>query len=142
MWEYQREECSELRFKLGSSVFCHCGTPFVDRHRTVPCYHVLCSTCVLAVKQNNICVLCHGECQETQPIHPNEDLYVCTVQACNKGFLNFPSLRIHAKASHSIETHSIVDFYSKNGDTAVQLGEVHKIAQEHQMTDFDKEEFE
>ncbi|KAK1936293.1 hypothetical protein X943_002617 [Babesia divergens] len=127
MWEYQREECCERRVLVGASLFCHCGTPFTDRYRREPCYHVLCAACSFGADPSDICPVS----ETTQLVHPNDSLHICTVKGCNRGFLNFPSLKLHADLDHSIEAESMVDFYSKTGDITIQFGDVHRITQEY-----------
>ncbi|GBE60560.1 zinc finger containing protein [Babesia ovata] len=130
MLEYQREDCSSRSVMLASSLFCSCGTPFVDKYRHAPCYHVICSNCVLRNPSRDKCPVCNARSETLQLIHPNDALHICTSNGCNKAFLNFQSLRGHASIAHEIDVESAVEFYTHTGDATVQFGDVQRILQD------------
>ncbi|GIX63057.1 zinc finger protein, putative [Babesia caballi] len=130
MLEYQREECSTRRFKFAAGLFCRCGTPFVDRYRHEPCHHVFCRKCAFAKPSRDKCPVCKAKSETLALLHRNDTLHICTVTGCDRGFLNFQSLRAHAKLAHGIECDSVDEFYSQVGDAVVQFGDVQKISRD------------
>ncbi|EAN34147.1 hypothetical protein TpMuguga_01g00909 [Theileria parva strain Muguga] len=121
MLEYRPENFTSEEFRLTGSLFCSCGVPFTNRHRNVPCYHVFCQNCINNVESQNKCKMCDSIVEKVEELHPNEDIFVCTVQRCNQAFLNFPSLKAHAKLSHSVSVDTVDDFYEKFGDVEYSI---------------------
>ncbi|EDO07219.1 uncharacterized protein BBOV_IV008650 [Babesia bovis T2Bo] len=130
MLEYKKEGCSNKHILLASSLFCSCGSPFADRYRYVPCHHVLCSGCFIANNTAECCSVCKGQSDNVELIHPNDNLYICTLTGCNKAFLNFQSLKFHGKIAHDLEATSLIEYYEQTGDHQIRFGDVQKITHE------------
>ncbi|EKX74050.1 conserved hypothetical protein [Theileria equi strain WA] len=127
MLKLEKEKCSVDSIKLAASIFCRCGVPFSRRFRNVPCYHVNCSSCNEKSRAGDNCTTCKAKIEKVEELHPNEELLVCTVPKCSKGFVNFPSLRVHLKLAHAISANSVEDFYGEFGDLDIKIAETKVI---------------
>ncbi|BAM39399.1 uncharacterized protein TOT_010000855 [Theileria orientalis strain Shintoku] len=121
MLEYKKEPCTHNSFNLATSLFCNCGIPLGKRYRNFPCYHLFCEECINKDDSNTKCKMCESLVEIVEELHPNEEIFICTVPNCKQGFLNFPSLKAHAKISHSVNIDTIEEFYEKFGDLDVPI---------------------
>ncbi|UKK00683.2 hypothetical protein MACK_000757 [Theileria orientalis] len=119
--ECKKEPCAHNSFNLAASLFCNCGIPLGKRYRNFPCYHLFCEECIKKDDSSAKCRMCESLVEIVEELHPNEEIFICTVPNCKQAFLNFPSLKGHAKISHSVNIDTIEAFYEKFGDLDIPI---------------------
>ncbi|PFH37220.1 hypothetical protein BESB_036780 [Besnoitia besnoiti] len=87
-----------------ANLFCQvCSFPFVERHRTLPCYHVVCGQCAEEIQAVGKCARCDANVTRLQPLHPADDTHVChDAEDCGCVFLNSNSRAYHAFVAHQL----------------------------------------
>ncbi|KAK2194872.1 bifunctional Zinc finger C2H2-type/Zinc finger [Babesia duncani] len=131
MLKLDLQTCTLSSIKIGAGIFCKCGVPYTSRFRIIPCHHVICNECKDSAVYSSKCSECQSPLDDVETIHPNDELLKCTIKGCNKGFLNFPSLKLHCERQHNTSAFSIDDFYMRNGDfVATNTNKVISTAQQ------------